>query len=99
MERGMPMVTIRDDAASLLTHIQSSNESDATLRVVMADGELVIGQTEAARDDEVCFYNGTAVLRLAADAAVALAGFTFTTEKTTEGTTLAIIPAEEAETN
>jgi hypothetical protein len=90
------MITITEGAAQLLTHIQGSLESASTLRVVLEDDELVIGRSEGAPDDEVYFHEGEPILRLAADAAKALADCTVGTEKTTEGTTLAILPSSVA---
>jgi Fe-S cluster assembly iron-binding protein IscA len=89
------MVTITEGAAALLAHIQTGQETPSTLRVIVEEGELVIGRSEAAQDDEVYFHGGEPVLRLAADAAKALAGCTVDREETTEGPTLAILPPDE----
>jgi len=90
------MVTIPEGAAELLARIQTGRDDAATLRVIVEQGDFVIGSTDPAQDDEVCFHEGAPVLRLTAEAAKALSGFTVATEETPEGPTLAIVPPAEA---
>jgi hypothetical protein len=91
------MVTITDAAAQLLTHIQTGLDASAMLRVVVEDGEFVLGASAGADNDEIYFHDGEPLLRLTAEAAQALDGFTFSTEDTPEGPTLAILTPEESE--
>jgi len=91
------VVTITEDAADLLARIQTARENASTLRVIVEQGDFVIGSTDPAQDDEVCFREGEPVLRLTAEAAKALTGFTVATEETPEGPTLAIVPPAEAD--
>jgi hypothetical protein len=86
------MVTVTEGAAEFLTRIQTGQAVDSTQRVIVEEGEFVIGSTQPAQDDEVCFHQGAPVLRLTAEAAEALKGFTVDTEETPEGPTLAIVP-------
>jgi hypothetical protein len=88
------VVTISQDAAELLARIQTGRESASTLRVTVEQDEFVIGGTEPAQDDEICFHEGSPVLRLTAEASKALTGYTVATEVTAEGPTLAILPPD-----
>jgi hypothetical protein len=89
------VVTITEGAVQLLSQIQTSLDPNSMLRVVLENGELVIGRSDAVPGDEIYFHAGAPILRLTSDAAKALAGWTVATEETTEGTVLAILPASE----
>jgi hypothetical protein len=89
------MVRLTDDAASLLRRIQAGQENVA-LRVVTESGELVIGKSATAADDEVVLHEGSPVLSMSAEAADMLAGSTIGIEQTGGGPVLQIIPSEPA---
>ena len=85
------MVVMTDGAGALLRQMQTQKELPNTLRLVVEQGELVVGTTAPAADDEVLYHGGAPVLRLSSDAAAVLDGCTVTTEDTPDGPALAIV--------
>ncbi len=91
------MVVMTEGAGSLLQHIHAEQGLSNTLRLVLEQGEPVVGTSEPASNDAVLFHNGTPVLRLSPDAATALDGCIVGTHDTPEGPALAIISDENAQ--
>ena len=89
------MVALTERAGALLQRMQTAQLLPATLRMVVSEGELVVGTSAATPNDEVLFYDGVPVLRLSAEAAAALAGCTVTTRDTDTGPSLAIVVPED----
>lgn len=88
------MVAITEPAGALLQRLQIEAALPNPLRIVTADDGFVVGVTPPAADDEVLYYEGTPVLRIAADASAALAGCTIATQDTPEGPVLTILVSE-----
>ena len=85
------MVRLTPRAGALLQRIPAQG----TLRLVLdAEGPL-IGASASAPDDTVLFHEGAPVLRLAADAAQALAGATIATGGTAAPDELVILGPNE----
>lgn len=87
------MVTITEGAGALLQEMQSARPARGAFRMIVESGELVVGATPAAADDEVLFHAGVPVLRLSTEAAHMLSGCTIGTQDTPQGTTLTIVTA------
>ena len=89
------MVVITEGAGALLARIQNQQAAAAPLRMAVEAGDFVIGTTAPATDDEVLFHQGEPVLRLSAETAQALAGYTVGVEETNDGPELKLLaPAE-----
>jgi hypothetical protein len=85
------MVTLTERAGELLQKIQEEQGLPDAPRLVTDDGRLALTISPADSDDQVLYHDGRPVLRVAADAAAALDGYTLAAEETPEGARLAIV--------
>jgi hypothetical protein len=89
------MVALTDQAAALLQEAQEAQALPNPLRIEIARDQLTVGASEPAPDDEVLYRGDTPVLRVSAEAAEALTGYTLATQETPQGVGLTLIPPEE----
>jgi hypothetical protein len=85
------MVTLTERAGALLEQVQSEQGLSAPPRLVQQGASLSLTTSAPDPADDVLYHGEKPVLRVAPDAAAALADCTITTQDTPQGTQLAIV--------